>query len=208
MAVRKTPQEKLDLISQMDKSYWEKGLTIIGMDEVGRGPLAGPVVACAVVMPSDDLILGIDDSKKISQKKREQLYIEIKQKAIAIGIGIVEPSVIDEVNILNATRKAFKCAFDELNYKADVVLSDYITGLDIGQYTAIKKGDSKSYSIACASIVAKVVRDNMMVEYDETIVGYDFSSHKGYGTKKHYDAIRKNGISAIHRLSFLKNFEM
>jgi len=204
--IRKSPQEKLDLISKIDQGYWGQGMTIIGMDEVGRGPLAGPVVAAAVVMPSHELILGIDDSKKVSGKKRQELYGKIKECAIGIGIGVVSHHIIDKINILNATKLAFKEAFSSLNYPADVVLSDYITGLDIGDYIAIKKGDSKSYSIACASIVAKVVRDDMMIAYDKTIMGYDFSSHKGYGTKRHYEALSINGISEIHRHSFLKNF--
>jgi len=206
MGIRISPQQKLDTISRMDKTYWTQGKTIIGMDEAGRGPLAGPVVAAAVIMPSEDLIVGVDDSKKLSEKMRQKLYAIIKEKAVDIGVGIVDHEVIDEVNILNASRMAFKQAFNELKVSGDVVLSDYITGLDIGQYTAIKKGDSKCYSIACASIVAKVVRDEIMREFDNTITGYEFSSHKGYGTKKHYAALKQHGISKIHRRSFLKNF--
>ena len=205
MAKRLTELEKLDIICVVDRKLWRFGKVVLGMDEAGRGPLAGPVVAAAVVMPKDDLILGINDSKKIVEKKRERLYSEIQKKAIAIGVGIVDNTVIDDVNILNATRMVFKAAFEQINVKVDAVISDYITGLDIGEYTAIKKGDSKSYTIACASIVAKVTRDSIMKAYDDEYRGYNFSQHKGYGTKKHYAAIEKLGISEIHRKTFLKN---
>jgi ribonuclease HII len=205
MAYRKTAQEKLDIISCLDKEYWARDFVIIGMDEAGRGPLAGPVVAAGVIMPSENLILGIDDSKKISENKRELLYEKIVENALEIGIGIVDNNVIDKLNILNAARLAFKKAYDKIKSSSDFVLTDYITNLDIKGYKAIKKGDSKSYSIAAASIVAKVTRDRIMREYDMIYPKYGFAKHKGYGTKQHMQAIEEFGATKIHRLSFIKN---
>jgi len=205
MAKRLTLQEKLEIITELDKTYWDSGLTILGMDEAGRGPLAGPVVAAGVVMPSENLILGINDSKKISEDKREKLYELIIENAVAVGVGIIENNIIDDINILNAARLAFNQAYNQVEDKADIILTDYITGLDIKNYQPITKGDSKSYSIASASIVAKVTRDRMMREYDRVYPEYGFLNHKGYGTKQHKEAILTYGATPIHRMSFLKN---
>lgn len=180
---------------------------ICGIDEVGRGPLAGPVVAGAVILKKDCDILYINDSKKLSEKKREQLSIEIMDKAVAVGIGIVPPSVIDRINILNATYEAMRKAIGELLVKPDFLLNDavYIPGISIPQ-KGIVKGDAKSLSIAAASIVAKVARDRMMVEYDALYPAYHFAGNKGYGSAEHIKAIKQYGPCPIHRKSFIKNF--
>lgn len=180
---------------------------ICGIDEVGRGPLAGPVVAGAVILKKDCDILYINDSKKLSEKKREQLSIEIMDKAVAVGIGIVPPSVIDRINILNATYEAMRKAMRELLVKPDFLLNDavYIPGISIPQ-KGIVKGDAKSLSIAAASIVAKVARDRMMMEYDALYPTYHFAGNKGYGSAEHIKAIKQYGPCPIHRKSFIKNF--
>lgn len=179
---------------------------ICGIDEVGRGPLAGPVVACAVILPKDETILYLNDSKQLSAKKREELYDIIMDKAVAVGIGVVSPADIDEINILQATYKAMRIAIGELAVKPDLLLNDAVTipGVDIKQ-VGIVKGDARSISIAAASIVAKVTRDRMMVEYDQIYPGYFFAKNKGYGAKVHMEAIKEKGVCPIHRLSFLKN---
>ena len=178
---------------------------ICGIDEVGRGPLAGPVVAGAVILPKDCDILYLNDSKKLSEKMREALYDEIMEKAVATGIGIVGPNVIDEINILQATFKAMRDAVAGLKEKPDYVLidGDKSPSVDIAHEPVIK-GDSKSMSIAAASILAKVSRDRYIVKMSEKYPGYGFEKHKGYGTKAHYEAISELGISPIHRKSFLK----
>ena len=188
----------------LEEKYRDLGIPIAGADEVGRGPLAGPVVAGAIIMRNDLFIPGIDDSKKLTEKKREALYDTIMENALSFGIGVVGPEVIDEIGILNATRRAFEEAISKLK-KPYVLYTDYITGLskDI-EYTPIVKGDASVYTIAAASIMAKVYRDRLMAEYDEIYPGYDFKKHKGYGTKAHYEAIRELGPSPIHRRSFLK----
>ena len=180
---------------------------VCGIDEVGRGPLAGPVVAGAVILPKNNPILYLNDSKKLSEKKREKLYSEIMENALATGIGIVSPARIDEINILQATYEAMRMAIDNLKMKPDVLLNDAVTipGVDILQVPIIK-GDAKSVSIAAASIIAKVTRDRLMVEYDRVIPGYDFASNKGYGTKAHIAGLKELGPSPIHRASFIKNF--
>lgn len=180
---------------------------ICGIDEVGRGPLAGPVVAGAVILPKDCDILYLNDSKKLSEKKREVLYDVIMEQAIATGIGIVSPQDIDEMNILQATYKAMRIAIENLNIAPNILLNDavVIPGVEIKQVPIIK-GDAKSISIAAASIIAKVTRDRMMVEYDKIMPEYKFASNKGYGADVHYDALRKYGVTPIHRMSFLKNF--
>ena len=157
---------------------------ICGIDEVGRGPLAGPVVAGAVILPKDDMILYLNDSKKLSEKKREMLYDEIMNRAVATGIGMASPARIDEINILQATYEAMRMAIDNLKVRPDILLNDAVTipQVDILQVPIIK-GDAKSISIAAASIIAKVTRDRLMVEYDKVLPGYDFASNKGYGTK-------------------------
>ncbi len=180
---------------------------ICGIDEVGRGPLAGPVVAAAVILPKDCDILYLNDSKKLSAKKREVLYDEIMEKAVAVGIGMADEKIIDEINILNADYEAMKIAISKLKVTPDLLLNDAVTipGVDIPQIPIIK-GDTLSSSIAAASIIAKVTRDKLMVEYDEIYPGYDFASNKGYGTKKHIEALKTIGPCEIHRRTFIKNF--
>ncbi|MFV0364429.1 MAG: ribonuclease HII [Suipraeoptans sp.] len=195
----------------MEMSSYEKEYSdfkyICGIDEVGRGPLAGPVVAGAVILPKDVEILYINDSKKLSEKKRESIYGEIMEKAIATGIGIVSPSRIDEINILQATYEAMRLAISDLGIEPDLLLNDAVTipKVSINQVPIIK-GDAKSISIAAASIIAKVTRDRRMVEYDQLLSGYDFASNKGYGTKTHITALKELGATPIHRKTFIKNF--
>lgn len=190
---------------QYEKDYFEKGKLMAGADEAGRGPLAGPVVAAAVIMPYEHVIEGINDSKKLSEKKREALYEQITEKATAWAVGIVEQDVIDEINILNAARLAFLKAVKGLERKPDFVFCDYITGLELDiPHMPIVKGDAKVYSIAAASIVAKVTRDRIMREMAEKYPEYGFEKHKGYGTRAHTEAIRTYGPCPIHRRSFLR----
>ena len=179
---------------------------ICGIDEVGRGPLAGPVVACAVILPKEEQILYLNDSKQLSTKKREELYDVIMEKAVGVGIGIVSPAVIDEINILQATYEAMRQAIAKLPVKPDIFLNDAVTipGVE-GEQVAIVKGDTKSASIAAASIVAKVTRDQMMVELEAVYPQYAFAKNKGYGSKEHIMAIQKYGPTPIHRRSFIKN---
>lgn len=180
---------------------------ICGIDEVGRGPLAGPVVAGAVILPKDCDILYLNDSKQLSEKKREELYALIMEKALATGLGVVPPERIDEINILQATYEAMRQAIGKLKHKPQLLLNDAVTipGVSIKQVPIIK-GDAKSISIAAASIIAKVTRDRMMVEYDRTYPQYCFASNKGYGAKAHIEAIKKFGPTPIHRRSFIGNF--
>lgn len=188
----------------LDKGY----KYIAGVDEVGRGPLAGEVVCCAVIMKLDksSIVNGVDDSKKVSEKKREMLYDQIKQNAVSYSICEVSPSVIDEINILNATKLCMKNAIESLDIQPDIVLVDAVD-LDIDIPTqAIIKGDAKSYTIGAASILAKVYRDRKMCEYAKIYPEYGFEKHKGYGTKAHIDAIKEHGKCPIHRLSFIKKF--
>lgn len=180
---------------------------ICGIDEVGRGPLAGPVVAGAVILPKDHTILYLNDSKKLAEKKRELLYDEIMEHAVATGIGMVGPARIDEINILQATYEAMRMAIENLQVKPDVLLNDAVTipEVEIPQVPIIK-GDAKSISIAAASIIAKVTRDRLMKEYDQVIPGYDFAGNKGYGTKAHLEGLRRLGPSPIHRRTFIRNY--
>lgn len=180
---------------------------ICGIDEVGRGPLAGPVVAAAVILPKDAEILYLNDSKKLSAKRREELYDEIQEKAIAIGIGMAGPARIDEINILQATYEAMREAVRALGVVPDVLLNDAvrIPGLDVPQ-VPIVKGDAKSVSIAAASILAKVTRDRLMIQYEEVLPGYGFAKNKGYGSADHIAALKQMGATPIHRQSFIKNF--
>lgn len=180
---------------------------ICGIDEVGRGPLAGPVVAGAVILPKDCDILYLNDSKQLSEKKREELYDEIMEKAVATGLGSVEPERIDEINILQATYEAMREAVGKLSPAPDLLLNDAVTipGISIRQVPIIK-GDAKSISIAAASIIAKVTRDRLMAEYDALYPEYGFASNKGYGAGSHIEAIRKFGPCPIHRRTFIKNF--
>ena len=180
---------------------------ICGIDEVGRGPLAGPVVAGAVILPKDCDILYLNDSKKLSEKMRESLYDEIMEKAIATGIGIVSPQRIDEINILQATYEAMRMAISKLDVKPDLLLNDAVTIPEVSiRQVPIIKGDAKSASIAAASIIAKVTRDRLMVQYEEVLPGYGFASNKGYGSASHIQAIKEIGATPIHRQSFIKNF--
>ena len=179
---------------------------ICGIDEVGRGPLAGPVVAGAVILPKDCDILYLNDSKQLSEKKREELYAVIMEKAIATGLGFVAPQRIDEINILQATYEAMREAVSKLNPQPDLLLNDAVTipGILVKQVPIIK-GDAKSISIAAASIIAKVTRDRLMVDYDTVYPEYGFASNKGYGAKAHLEALKKYGPTPIHRQSFIKN---
>lgn len=197
--------ERLIKLSEYEKKCYENGYKYIaGIDEAGRGPLAGPVVAAAVILPKDCLIEGVNDSKKVSEKKREKLYDVIIQNAVAWGVGIMDNNVIDEINILNATRKAMHTAIEELQVKPDYILIDAEKKVDTNgiPYLPIIKGDALSISIAAASIIAKVTRDRIMREYDKIFPMYGFEKHKGYGTKAHVEAIRENGLCMIHRKSF------
>ncbi len=210
---RKKQQEKLEkeLARIEEMSRYEKQYSgcsyICGIDEVGRGPLAGPVVAGAVILPKENPILYLNDSKKLSEKKREALYDEIMEHAVAVGIGMVSPARIDEINILQATYEAMRIAILNLKVTPDLLLNDAVTipEIDILQVPIIK-GDAKSISIAAASIIAKVTRDRLMKEYDKVIPGYDFASNKGYGTKAHIAGLKELGPSPIHRMTFIKNF--
>ena len=189
-------------------AYKEGASFIAGVDEVGRGPLAGPVVAAAVILPKNIEDLGFDDSKKLSASKREEIYRLIQEKAIAIGIGIVDADIIDQVNIYQASRLAMQQAVSELKIQPDYLLIDAMK-IDVNTpQIGIIKGDAKSISIAAASIVAKQVRDQMMQEFDELYPGYDFSNNAGYGTPKHLEGLKSKGICPIHRKTFapIKDF--
>lgn len=202
----KAERERLEGMRVYERQYRERG-TLCGIDEVGRGPLAGPVVAGAVILPEDCEILYLNDSKKLSEKKRELLYDEIMEKAIAVGIGAVSPERIDEINILQATYEAMRIAISRLSVRPDLLLNDAVTipQVDIPQVPIIK-GDAKSVSIAAASIIAKVTRDRMMVQYEDLYPGYEFASNKGYGSARHIAALKEIGPCPIHRRSFIKNF--
>ncbi|MCR4929952.1 MAG: ribonuclease HII [Lachnospiraceae bacterium] len=198
--------KRIEALKQYEKEYEHLGY-VCGIDEVGRGPFAGPVVACAVILPKDCSILYINDSKKLSEKRREELYEIITKEAVSFGIGIRDNKRIDEINILEATYEAMRDAIFSLKVKPDVLLNDAVTipGVDIKQVPIIK-GDAKSISIGAASIVAKVTRDRMMVEYDEIFPGYDFAKNKGYGTAAHIEGLKKLGPCDIHRFSFIHNY--
>ena len=201
--------ERLNLLKEEEnKIYANKVEYICGIDEAGRGPLAGPVVVGAVILPKDSFIEGINDSKKISEKKREKLYDIITSEAISYSVGIISQNTIDEINILNATKLGVKKALEELKVKPDTILIDALKGMDtLGiPYMSIIKGDAKCYSIAAASRIAKVTRDRLMRQWDEVYPDYGFSKHKGYGTKEHIDNIKKYGPCLLHRKSFIKNF--
>ena len=198
--------ERIKKLSFYENKYDEYDF-ICGIDEVGRGPLAGPVVAGAVILPKNCDILYINDSKKLTAKKREELYKVITEKAVSWSTALCTPEEIDELNILQATYKAMKMAIHQLNPQPDLLLNDAvkIPYIDIKQVPIIR-GDASSISIGAASIVAKVTRDAMMVEYDKIYSGYDFASNKGYGSAKHIEAIKKLGPTPIHRKTFIKNF--
>ena len=205
----KKQQERLKEMKARETELHRQGyVNIAGVDEVGRGPLAGPVVAAAVVLPEDFDVLGIDDSKKLSEKRREELFDVILEKAVAWGIGMAVHSTIDEINILQATKLAMKDAIADLSGKLegiDYVIFDAVKINDLKlPQEAVIKGDSKILAVAAASIVAKVTRDRMMVAYAEEYPGYGFEKNKGYGTKQHYEGIARQGICPIHRKTFLK----
>ncbi len=188
-----------------ENKYWSQGKLTAGIDEVGRGPLAGPCVAAAVIMPREPLVEGVNDSKKISEKKRLTVYENIMQNAIAVGIGIIDSTTIDEINILQTAKRAFALAYRDLGAVPGFVFCDRIGGIDIDcSYEEFTGGDALSYSIAAASVVAKVTRDEMMKKYDEQFPGYGFSKNKGYGTKEHMQALRELGPCSIHRRTFIK----
>jgi len=201
--------EKLKEMSIYETGLYDQGLCFVaGVDEVGRGPLAGPVVAACVVLPKDFQVLGIDDSKKVSEKNRESLYLEITGGALAFGIGIVDNGIIDQINILEATKMAMKMAIEEANGKLNGaiqhILIDALTLKEVKTpQTGIVKGDAKSVSIAAASIVAKVTRDRMMLEYHRQYPGYAFDRNKGYGTALHYEGLKAVGHCEIHRKTFI-----
>lgn len=193
-------------LQQYERDYENEGL-ICGIDEVGRGPLAGPVVAGAVILPKNCEILHLNDSKQLSAEKREQLYDVILEHAVAVGIGIVSPQRIDEINILQATYEAMRQAIEKLNPQPAVLLNDAVRIPQVAiQQVPIIKGDAKSVSIAAASIVAKVTRDRMMEQYEEVFPGYGFARNKGYGSKEHIEALQTMGPTAIHRRSFIGHF--
>ena len=193
-------------LQQYEREYEKEGL-ICGIDEVGRGPLAGPVVAGAVILPKNCEILYLNDSKQLSAEKREQLYDVILEHAVAVGIGIVSPQRIDEINILQATYEAMRQAIEKLNPQPAVLLNDAVRIPQVAiQQVPIIKGDAKSVSIAAASIVAKVTRDRMMEQYEEVFPGYGFARNKGYGSKEHIEALQTMGPTAIHRRSFIGHF--
>ena len=198
--------KRTELMKEFDREYKIYG-TVCGIDEAGRGPLCGPVVAAAVILPDEYNILYINDSKKLSETKREEVYKEIDKYAIAYGVGIVSPERIDEIIILQATYEAMRTAIHKLSVTPDILLNDAVTipMVDIKQVPIIK-GDAKSQSIAAASIVAKVTRDHLMEEYDKLYPEYGFAKHKGYGTAAHIKAIKEYGPCPIHRRTFIKNF--
>ena len=200
-------EARLFELTKYERGLWEEGLAVCGMDEVGRGPLAGPVVTCCLIMPSAPLIEGVNDSKKLSEKKRELLYGRIMETASAVGLGRCDEKLIDEINILRATKRAFSEAYRGMGVPADAALIDAVTGLDIPcRQIPIIHGDALSYTIACASIVAKVERDRFMIRMDELYPEYGFAKNKGYGTAEHIAALRKYGPCPIHRRSFIGHF--
>lgn len=197
---------RIDALKEYERKYESEGY-VCGIDEVGRGPLAGPVVACACILPKDCNILYINDSKKLSKKKREELYDIIMKEAVAVGIGYNSPERIDEINILQATFEAMREAISKLSVTPDILLNDAVTipGVDVKQVPIIK-GDAKSISIGAASIVAKVTRDRLMEDYDKLFPEYGFASNMGYGTAVHIKALKELGPCPIHRQSFIHNF--
>lgn len=206
--MKETEEQRLEKMLEYEKELYEKGYEYIcGIDEAGRGPLCGPVVAAAVILKKGDKIEGVNDSKKLSEKKREMLFELIKERAVAYSVGIVDEKIIDEINILEATRLAMKKAVEGLSAKAEYALVDAEKKVPIDiPYTPIIKGDALSESIAAASIIAKVTRDRMVIELDRKYPKYNFAKNKGYGTKEHTDAIKQYGLCPAHRKSFCKKF--
>ena len=207
--MKEKEEARLIELKKIDKEFFEKGVKYIaGIDEAGRGPLAGPVVVACVILPENSMIEGVNDSKKVSESKREKLYDIITQEAISYGVGIIYQDEIDDINILQATKKGVTEAIKQMKTKPNIIMVDALNGIDtMGiPYKSIIKGDAKCYSIAAASIIAKVTRDRIMREWDKVYPEYGFAGHKGYGTAKHIEAIKKYGLTPIHRKTFCKNF--
>ena len=207
--MKEKEEERLKQLKEYENQLRSKGFEFIcGIDEAGRGPLAGPVVVASVIMPADSIIEGVNDSKKVSEKKREKLYDLILEEAISYGVGIIGQDEIDDINILNATKKGLTMSLKELDKKPDLIIVDALTHIDtLGiPYESIIKGDAKCYSIAAASIIAKVTRDRIMREWDKVYPQYGFAKHKGYGTAMHIAAIKEYGLCPIHRRSFTGHF--
>jgi len=207
--MKEKEEQRLIKLKQADKEFFDMGMNYVcGIDEAGRGPLAGPVVVASVIMPKDSMLEWVNDSKKVTEKRREILYEKILEEAISYGIAIIDQEEIDDINILQATKKGLTQAVTSMKVKPEVILVDALTGIDtLGiPYKSIIKGDANSYSIAAASILAKVTRDRIMREWDKVYPEYGFEGHKGYGTAKHIQAIRENGLCPIHRKTFTKNF--
>lgn len=206
LAALEKEKRRIEALRVYEEQYREFDY-ICGIDEVGRGPLAGPVVAGAVILPRDCRILYVNDSKQLSEKKREELYEVIRREAVACAVGYASPERIDEINILQATYEAMREAIGKLSVKPDILLNDAVTipGVSVRQIPIIK-GDAKSITIGAASILAKVTRDRLMVEYDQVFPEYDFAGNKGYGSAAHIEALKKYGPTTIHRKSFIKNF--
>ena len=207
--MKENEELRLKELKRQEDELRNRGFNMIcGIDEAGRGPLAGPVVVASVIMPADSMIEGVNDSKKISEKKREKLYDQILEEAISYGVGIIGQDEIDEINILNATKKGLTMSLKELTVKPDLIIVDALTHIDtMGiPYESIIKGDAKCYSISVASIIAKVTRDRIMREWDKVYPEYGFEKHKGYGTSAHIEAIKKYGLCPIHRKSFTTHF--
>lgn len=201
--------ERLIKLKEIEKELYEKGFkNICGIDEAGRGPLAGPVVVAGVIMPKDSMIEGVNDSKKVTEKRREKLYDLILEEAISYSVAIIGHDVIDEINILNATKQGVTEVIKGLDIKPDLILVDALEHINTEgiPYEPIIKGDAKCYNIAAASIIAKVTRDRIMREWDEIYPQYGFINHKGYGTAKHIAAIKEYGLCPIHRKTFTKKF--
>lgn len=207
--MKEKEEQRLNMLKQYENDLRNKGYKYIcGIDEAGRGPLAGPVVVASVIMPENSMIEGVNDSKKVSEKKREKLYDLILKEAISYGVGIIGQDEIDEINILNATKKGLTTSLKELTQKPDLIIVDALTHIDtLGTpYESIIKGDAKCYSISAASIIAKVTRDRIMREWDKIYPQYGFAQHKGYGTSAHINAIKEYGPCILHRKTFIKNF--
>lgn len=202
--------ERLNELKKIENEIYEKEHVeyICGIDEAGRGPLAGPVVVASVIMKPDSFIEGVNDSKKVSEKKREKLYEQIIEEAVSYSVGIIDQNEIDEINILNATKKGLTESIKGLKVKPERIIVDALDKIDTCgiPYMSIVKGDAKCYSIAAASIIAKVTRDRIMRQWDEVYPMYGFSRHKGYGTAAHIAAIKEYGLCPLHRRSFTKNF--
>lgn len=209
MYMKEKELERLTKLKEIEKDLYNKGFNnICGIDEAGRGPLAGPAVVAGVIMPKDSMIEGINDSKKVSEKKREKLYDLIIKEAISYSVAIIGQDIIDDINILNATKEGVTRVVDGLDVKPDLIIIDALNHINTRgiPYEPIIKGDAKCYNIAAASILAKVTRDRIMREWDEVYPQYGFIQHKGYGTAKHIQAIKEYGLTPIHRKSFTKKF--